>query len=386
MKKYLLVILLCVMTPSAALFAYDTKEYACIDWTISQLEKLGCSKVSGSSAIRNAIRDLYNKNGCRIKGTLVIDPKTGAKLDQNKSDLCIAMYTPDSLLKKGGRFRTPKESINSHLRNKDFSGCEYDSDIKGEKDASEMTIEILNNIESGKCAALGATLRPSAPVVSQPIKNPEATTGDSDVDPQNNLLSLITDTEDELNSLPNTYYTFVEGNYRGKKMKVVVSANWEGSKKDEDGKTIYKFKYSTDGYNFYERLSDAVNPSFGQRLYRSIFSRTPSVADFENNITNEYASRLFGFSKAVDNTKINRDHIQKVAKLYIEERRAGNTPEQIFSTDSPFLLAATPLLPGAYKLEGNDRDEFEKIQYKGNRSGLENIYNQIERLKSLKQK
>ena len=382
MKKYLFVIssLAGLFFSGISLAAYNPREYQCIDWATTQLQKLGCSKISNSGPVSNAIRDLYNKEGCRLNGTTTVDPKTGAKLDQNKSELCIAEYTPDSVLKNGGRFRTPKESINSHLRNKDLSGCEYDDNIKGEKDASVVTAGILTKIESGECATLGNPAVNSVSTVTTPVK-PVVAVDEN----QNDILQKVADEEENLNGEPNAYYGVIEGDYRGKNIKVVVSATWEGAKKDENGKTIYKFRYSTDGYHFYNRLTDAIAPSFFQRIYRSIFSRTPSVQDFENNTTEEYVNRLFG-GKVVDNTTINRQHIQQVAKLYIEDRRAGKTPEQIFSNDSEFLLSATPLLPSAYKIEGNDADELERLRYRGHRSDLERLYNQIDLLQNLKQK
>ncbi len=130
---------------------------ACVSWAREQIEKLGC-KIDESS-FHATVEDLFMNKGCRLQGTRWYDVSSGGTVKgavangQNTDNYgCIQRYTPAAYLKQGGYLRTPTEALNGLLRNKQLSGCLYDSDA-GTTDANVLTQPIIAKILSCECAA-----------------------------------------------------------------------------------------------------------------------------------------------------------------------------------------------------------------------------------------
>ena len=162
---------------------------SCVAWAEQEIVKLGCHV--DTQTFTTAIEDYYLNKGCRLEGTRWYDISSGAKVTGSVSNGvntddhgCIARYTPQSYLNQGGYFRTPKEALNGPLRNKELSGCSYDSDSGG-KDASDLTSPIISAVQSCACATKSGAANPPSKPRSPPASsrsNPGASSSESPAD------------------------------------------------------------------------------------------------------------------------------------------------------------------------------------------------------------
>ncbi|MBS3167584.1 hypothetical protein J4216_00465 [Candidatus Woesearchaeota archaeon] len=156
--SFIIVLVLFILTLKLVSATCDANALdVCVSWAKGEVEKEGCNvDIQTFSA---AVEDLYLSKGCRLQGTKWTDLESGGivqgKFVDGKnvdSHGCIQKYTPSAYLSKGGYFRTPKEALTGPLRNKELSGCEFDSN-KGTKDASVIINPIIGKIESCQCAS-----------------------------------------------------------------------------------------------------------------------------------------------------------------------------------------------------------------------------------------